>query len=462
MSLSDRTVERVGELFARAELGDPRLVRRAVGLAEGLARSPKQSLPQIWSSSAELEAGYRFLRNPRSDFEALMEPVQQAAREGALAAQSVLVLHDTTEVKCAAAEPDEVGFLQTGQAGFFVHHALCVSQRTRHPVGMLWSQVWGRAQRSRGRSRNLSGSELAKQKERESDRWLESVTEAQLWSEGCDEVVHVMDREADSFRLYEHLQALDGDFVVRMRHDRRTEQGRVSDFLQDAPVRLTRLVPLSRRSGKTMPRYTHHGRAAREATLSVRSACVPMQPPPYLSGHEAVTLNVVWASEDAPPAGEKGVSWVLATTLDVSTPKELARVLDIYRTRWLIEEFHKALKTGCMFEKRQLESFESLTTLLAMSYPVACELLRVRSRSRQQLPAREALRESQLACLRAHPKARPLSDDPTAEEALAVIAGLGGHLKHNGPPGWETLAKGYVELLAFERGWLAAMGQSAN
>jgi hypothetical protein len=50
-----------------------------------------------------------------------------------------------------------------------------------------------------------------------------------------------------------------------------------------------------------------------------------------------------------------------------------------------------------------------------------------------------------------------MGENPSAEEALAVVAGLGGHIKHNGPPGWQTLAAGYMELLAFERGWIAAL-----
>jgi hypothetical protein len=40
---------------------------------------------------------------------------------------------------------------------------------------------------------------------------------------------------------------------------------------------------------------------------------------------------------------------------------------------------------------------------------------------------------------------------------LEVIAALGGHQKHNGPPGWESLAAGYMKLLDFERGWVAAL-----
>ncbi len=460
MSLSEKAVGRVGTIFQRADLGDPRRVRRAVGLAEALAKAPQLSLPKIWSAPAVLEAGYRFLRSRHSDFEALMQPVQQATREAALERGSCLVLHDTTEIDCPSAEPEEVGFLQTGKPGFRVHHALCVAaDGSNAPLGILWSQLWGRPQRSTGRSRKTSGKELAKLKERESDRWLEGATEAHLWTEGCPQVVHVMDSEADAYRLFDHLRQLGADYVVRMRHDRRLddEEGRLANALAAEPIRLQRLVFLSARKHKTMPSYTHQGRPARQAQLQVRLRTVEFQPPRYVDA-DPIELNVVQVLEENPPNGEEAVAWVLATTLPLKTRAQIERVLDIYRARWLVEEFHKALKTGCMFEKRQLESFDSITSLLAICYPIACELLRVRSRARQKgLPATEVLRQTQLDCLRAHPNARPMGPHPNAEEALAVVAGLGGHIKYNGPPGWQTLAAGYMELLAFERGWIAAL-----
>lgn len=456
MGLNKRVAKRVGAVFLRADLGDPRLVERAVGLAEALARSPEESLPKMWSTPGTLLAGYRFLRNPRSNFTRLMEPVQQATREQALGVRCALVLHDTTDIVCPAAHPEEVGYLPTNEAGFFVHHAFCVDFEKKRPLGMLWSQLWGRPQRSQGR--NLSGRQLAKLTERESDRWLEGVTEAALWAEGCEQVVHVMDREGDSFRVYEHLQRLGSDFVIRMRHDRRIEDGHLAEELARAPVKIRRPVQLSARRTQTAPRASYQGRASRQAELSVSAAVVELQPPRHLPDAEAVSVNVVLVLERDPPAGEKPVSWVIATSLPVGTKAEIERAVDIYRCRWLIEELHKALKTGCMFEKRQLESFEAITTLLAICYPIACELLELRYRARDATtPAHVVLRKSLLDCLRAHPNARPLPTNPVLQEALAVIAGLGGHIKGNGPPGWQTLASGYVELLAFERGWLAAI-----
>lgn len=461
--LSDKSVHRVGEIFSRAELGDARLVRRAVGLAEALACAPSSSLPKVWATGAQLEAGYSFLRKPQTGFSNLMEAVQLATRDRALQAGCVLVVHDTTDHSCPAAEPEEVGFLQTGKPGFYAHHSLCLNEAGKLPLGVIWSELWGRAQRTQGRVRAGTGSSLAKLEQRESDRWLESVTEAQLWLEGCEQVVHVMDSEADSFRLFQHMLNLEADFVVRLRHDRRVDDGHIAEVLAQAPIMLRRTVRVSTRAAKSMPSYTHKARESREATVVVRCAKASFQPPHYLRDAEAVELNVVQILEENPPSGVEAISWVLVTTLPIETRSLVERVIEIYRARWVIEELHKVLKTGCMLEKRQLESFESITTLLALAYPVACELLRVRTRSREQgLRAAAVLRGSMLDCLRAHPKARPLPEDPSAEDALAVIAGLGGHQKHNGPPGWQTLAAGYMQLLAFEQGWLAALAAQAQ
>jgi hypothetical protein len=253
------------------------------------------------------------------------------------------------------------------------------------------------------------------------------------------------------------LQTLGADFVVRLRHDRRIEEGQLCAELAHAPIKMRRSISVSARKQKSAPTTAHLERAKRDVELSIRCGRVRIQPPKYMSEACEIELNVVQVLEENPPPGSEPVAWVIATSLPIQTRSQVERVIDIYRARWVIEEFHKALKTGCMFEKRQLESFESITTLLALSYPIACELLRLRSRARQSgVSATEVLRPTLLECLRAHPDARPLSPNPTAEEALGVIAGLGGHIKWNGFAGWQTLAAGYVQLLAFEKGWLAA------
>jgi hypothetical protein len=66
MPLSEKAVERIGNVFRNAKLGDARWERRAVSLAEALAENPHLSLPQAWSAAGASQAGYDFLREPRS------------------------------------------------------------------------------------------------------------------------------------------------------------------------------------------------------------------------------------------------------------------------------------------------------------------------------------------------------------------------------------------------------------
>ena len=186
------------------------------------------------------------------------------------------------------------------------HHALALDEADRRPLGIVWSQLWGRAQRSRGRGRNRAGSAFAEQKERESDRWLEGVSEAQAWTAGSERVVHVMDREADSFRLLDEMRRLDASFVVRLRHDRRTASGKLLDVLEGKEIRTRRYVWLSPRAAKSTPRCTYQGRAAREATLEVTAAQVELQPPKYVDA-EPLELNVVRIREREAPEGVRPV-----------------------------------------------------------------------------------------------------------------------------------------------------------
>src|SRR3954451_16211079 len=90
-------------------------------------------------------------------------------------------------------------------------------------------------------------------------------------------------------------------------------------------------------------------REGRTARLEVRSATVRLRGPPRPGGRLAdLTINVVEAREGgaAPPGAQKPLCWVLLTALPVATLGQCLRVVRVYRLRWLIEEFHKALKTG--------------------------------------------------------------------------------------------------------------------
>ena len=467
VELDKSAVSRILGEFDEVDLDDPRRSRRLIQIVEKLAKHPDLSLPQALGSDVALEGAYRFINNENFDFDDLLEGHREATIARAEQAVEVLVLHDTTTNHFENADPREIGYLPTGKAGFFVHVGLVVDAgRHRRPLGVLHVEPYWRDKRSgRGsRKKHLNGREVAHWDGREAERWFRGVERCQEQLSGCS-VVHVTDREGDKYELLAHLQEHNERYVIRSNHDRRLSKEYEGQSLRDnarqQPVLLEREVRLSRRIASTAPRSRSQApaRQARPAKLSVTATAVVLRRPHTLPSKfpATLTVHVVHVQELEPPKGEKPVMWTLLTSEPIDTPEHVARVIDIYRYRWLIEELFKAFKTGCLYEQRQFESRHALLNLLAVSLPIAVELLWMRARvcDDPQAPAEEIVSARQVEILRVMGH-RPVPDKATALQVLLAIAGLGGHLKRNGSPGWHVLYRGYQRLLDYEAGWVAA------
>ena len=473
MKLNQETIERVTGDFREAKLGDPRRNRRIESVVGKLAQAPGKSLPDAMASESELEGAYRIINNSRVTMQELLRSHAEATKRRAIEANQVLVIHDTTTCQFVHADPKEVGYLSTGKPGFFAHAALVVdAAKWRRPLGVIHTETLHRKRRSgRGsRKRKVSGTESAKWKDRESQRWLRGIEKSRERLKDCETVIHVADREGDS---YENLGRMDkaGDrFVFRINHDRRadmddnTEQETttVKAIARSICGQLQREVPLSSRKSTDAilrSKKTYPPRKSRIATLQFSATPVTIHRPRYLddSVDAELRLNVVHVIEPSPPDGEVAVEWFLYTTEPIQTAEQIAAVVDIYRTRWLIEEFFKALKSGCIYEQRQFESRDALLTLLALSLPIANEILWLRSLARTEpvAPATHVLTPLQITIL-CRLGSRKLPKNPTVRDALWAVAGLGGHIKCNGEPGWLVLQRGMTKLLDYERAWRAA------
>jgi hypothetical protein len=305
----------------------------------------------------------------------------------------------------------------------------------------------------------------------ESRKWTDLAFETHA---NFPHAIHVMDREADSFTILSRLIGAQARFVIRLCHDKRIDDSSYLLF-KTADLRsvmsTARTVPLSRRrpSRSTTKNAQHPPRAERLAKLELRAAAMKITKPKrprYQTGYPSfVSVNIVTVQEVDAPAGEEPVCWRLITTEPIDTPEQVEAIVDAYRSRWRIEEFFKALKTGCAFEKRQLESIRTLINALAVFSIIAWRLLLLRSVARASPggPATAVLNTDQVKLLQrlstmsgpGVPKVH-MPPTPTAEDALRAVAALGGHIKNNGPPGWIVLGRGYDSLLLLELGWRAA------
>ncbi len=279
-----------------------------------------------------------------------------------------------------------------------------------------------------------------------------------------------MDAEADIFALLRKLINDGSRFVIRAGHlERQVMEEEDGDYLQLCeavdglkPVAHRRVFLNERKfNAETIGsrgRRQHPARRQREAKVAIASTTITLgvKNRPNIARFE---LNVVRAWERFPPPGEPAVNWILFTTEPIATSSDLERVVDLYRQRWLIEEFFKALKTGCALERRQIESYDGFCKVLAILAPIACQLLWLRSKGRRKPdePAKAIFTEIELEILHHAPATRGMAKAKTVGDALLLLARLGGHLKNNGPPGWMTLGQGYEKLLLLRIGWQMAM-----
>src|SRR5437868_2857799 len=84
--------------FGQVRLGDERRRRRAVKLAQALAREPNVSLPKQLAAPKEVKASYRFLQSAQVSYEALIGPHVQQTRQQCREQAVVLQVQDTTEL----------------------------------------------------------------------------------------------------------------------------------------------------------------------------------------------------------------------------------------------------------------------------------------------------------------------------------------------------------------------------
>lgn len=449
-----------------ADLGDERRNKRLVKLADRVGRDPSASFPNAMGSDAELEALYRFVNNDGFSAESILEPHVEATLRRSREAREVLVIHDSTYVELSG-DPERGGMGVTttnNRRGFLAHVSLVATEEGPVPLGVAHISTLTRTG-TKWRSRKDRTRVDANDKTRESTRWLKAM-EAIEAARGDDfEAIHVADAEGDFFEFLSSMCTSGARFVIRAAQLKRAVWGEegceslraVVDRLEPKAFREIELNPRRYVEGSvgSNRRRKHPAREARVARMGVASTTIRVDKTRYSSRQgEPFELNVVRVWEVDPPKGEKPVEWILLTTEPVASKKQLFRIVDIYRKRWLIEDYFKALKSGCSLEKRQVDSYDGMRKVLCLLAPMAYRLLRLRglSRTAAEQSASVAFDATELLLIaRAQP--RPTKTPKLLADALALLAKMGGHITNNGPPGWMTLGAGYEKLLLLKLGF---------
>jgi hypothetical protein len=426
--------------FATVDLKDRRRERRAVSLAAGMMRHPDASLPQQLGTPSALKAAYRLLDEDDVTHAALSQPHWQATRDQAGRQNLVLLIQDTTEIDHSQhAKTKGLGPIGNGRGrGYLLQTVLAVVPQPRQVLGIAAQEPFLRKQAPKGQS-----CAQRRSRERESQVWSRMVKAVGPPSDGST-WVHVGDRYSDIFDFLEACREQRCHFLIRVTQDRRiyAEDGTVESLLT-----AVRALPAQDQPDLHVP--AHDGQPARTARLSISFRAASLRPPAHSRQKPPLAVWIVRVWEADPPDDvDEPLEWILLTSVPTLTVAEAWERADWYTCRWLVEDYHQCLKTGCSLEQRHLQTYDGLVRLLGFLALIAVRLLQLRELARLE-PERlaSAALPGDLVRVVAH-----LADVPVEELTLGsfwrTVARQGGHQgrKGDGPPGWKTLWRGWLDI----------------
>jgi len=440
--------------FGGAQLGDERRRKRLVKLANQLAQHPEGTLPAKLHDPASYQGMWRLCKHPQVTHAAVLQPhCQLTVQRMRDHPRLLLVLHDTTELDYTSKQSlaDQLGQIGDGGGrGYECHNTLVFDPATAEVLGLAQQILHHRA--------DVPEHETPAQRRRREDR------ESRLWVLGSAAVgpvppgrrwIDIADRGADTFEFLAYEAAQQKSYVIRSKHnraiwreapERATAPGEalLHDYLRTRPAQAAHTIAVAGRAGQP-PRW---------AQLLVVWEQVWLRPPQVRKGQYEPQPLVVWvlrAWEPAAPAGVEPLEWILLTNVAIGTVADALERLQWYAQRPLIEEFHKAQKTGCGIENPQFTRAERLEPMIALLSVVAVLLLNLRSASRHEqaatIPATTVVPAVWVEVVSIW-RYKTLRLDLTVEEFYRALARLGGHQNRTSdrPPGWLVLWRGWSHM----------------
>jgi hypothetical protein len=449
-----------GELhFGGVDVGDRRRTRRLVDTADRMLEHPGGTLPDKLRSPASLKGLYRLVTCSAVTHESVLRSHRDRTLQRMREHNGVvLVVHDTTELDYTGKSTlRKIGQIGNGShRGYLCHNSLAVDPRTGEVLGLANQILFCRPEVSEGETRDA--------------RRERATRESRLWKQGSQAIgpapqgkrwVDVCDRGGDLLEYLDQRHVLSQAYVVRSKHDRWVQVEQDGQTARSKLHGLARSLPeLGRR---TVEISSHGGKAARTAEVGIAAAAVTLLPPAQPRGeYRGVPLRtwVVHVREIDPPKGCEAVEWILLTDVPARTFAEACERVDWYRCRWIIEEYRKAQKTGCGIEDLQFTFEERLEPVIALLSVVALSLLHLRTVSRRTdaaiRPAVEIVPETHVSVLSGW-RFGAVRMDLTVHEFFYALARLGGHQnrRHDHPPGWIVLWRGWTKLQSMVDGALA-------
>ena len=449
------------EEFISIALGDTRLNNRFTQVANALFENPQAPIQQACGDWNKAKAAYRLFDNEKLKSEDIRITHQEMTvnRLSQCEEKIILSIQDTTTLNYTH-HPKKEGmgkiFKSPGFAhpikGCLLHNNLLITENGM-PLGLIDQKIYQHTPTPKNHKQIPIT-------EKESYRWIESLKKVDALCKS-KEIITICDRESDIYEFFVESQKLSATVLVRAAKDRILFASKHCDH--------TTLWPYMKKQNLAAKLVIEvppkHNQPKRQATVEVRFAEVILKPPQRSPAARIeklpdVKLFAVWVSENHPPKDVKPLEWMLLINKTLKNTNEAITVIKWYKLRWSIECYHRVLKSGCKVEDCRLENYDRLQKYLTLKSIIAYRLYMMTLINRTDPNSSCELILSThewraLVCLSS--KKPPSSTPPTINEAVKMIAKLGGFLgrKSDGDPGPMSIWRGWEKLTNAIQLWLS-------
>jgi len=448
--------------FAGAPLNDTRLNKRLVSMVEEKAQVPSRTFSGVAKGDwPKVKAYYRMIDQPEDsavNMPNILAPHRERTVRRMMGQKTVLCIQDGSDLnytnlaKCSGL--GELGSNQTGakSRGLYLHSTLAVAPNGL-PLGVVHAQCIAPESKPEDEKRSAHAIPI---EEKKTFVWLEHHRDLVALSAKLPQtrLVHVCDREADFFELFDEQRRTGSvELLVRAKHNRNVseEPFKLFETARQAPVASRVQINIPRKSArpKKSKQKAQPARPGRPADMAVRYVRIQLRPASYLGDKEPIDLWLVHAVEENPPAETKAVEWFLLTTMEITSAADAEQCLRWYILRWRIEDWHRVLKSGCRTEDLAHKTAERLRRVIAINLVIAWRIMLMTLLGREvpELPAEILFSDIELRTLQAYAKKKTPSP-LLLGDAVKLVAKLGGYLgrKNDPPPGHQIISLGYTVL----------------
>jgi len=405
--------------FSGAPLGDARLSKRLVSVADAKAQAPSCAFSgTVEGNWAATKGYYRMIDQPEDsavNLPNILAPHRRRTMRRMMGQKTVLCLQDGSELnytnldKCTG-----LGDLKANQTGaktrgLNLHSTFAVAANGL-PLGILKAQCIAPEAKSPNDKRKPSQIPI---EEKKTFVWIEHHRDLVAIANTMPQtqIVDVCDREADFFELFdEHRLSPSVDLLIRAKHDRKLDEKPFKLFsaVRQSSVQSRVRVSVSKQSArpKKSKQKAKAARPGRLAELALRHIDIQLPAPENCRDKSPIDISLVHAVEENPPANTKAVEWFLLTTIKIESTADIEQCLRWYTLRWRIEDWHRVLKSGCRIGDLAHESAERLRRAIGINLVIAWRimLMTLLGRETPGLPAEILFSDVELRTLCAYAK----------------------------------------------------------